>query len=197
MDWSTAQQQDEEQRLGRKRLHEVTWLTAHNAHANYADADSNPIADAVANQRLAIYDQLSIAGVRGLMLDMRWAQGAIKLVHGPVDYGLLEDVLLNEIVPFLESDLNSVITLDLQTLGDRDLLMNGLRNLLMSVDLAGFTDRIFRISDDLWTNHSNWPTLEELRSADQRVVIMSDSPIIQSAHVGIMWKFNITSEYLL
>lgn len=112
-----------------------------------------------------------------------------------MDYGLLSDVLLNEVVPFMDSNRNSVITLDLQTLGDQDLLMNGLRNLLASVNLTGFTDKIFRINDDKWSNHTNWPTLDELRSAGQRIIVLSDSQIIQSSHIGIMWKFNITSEF--
>ena len=104
----------------------------------------------------------------------------------------LDDIILNEIIPFLDEDADAIITIDLETLGDRELIMRKLREILQQT--VGFTDRIFRIEDERWSNHSEWPKIQELRDADQRVIIFSDNSIVHSSDYGIMLRSNIVME---
>ena len=98
----------------------------------------------------------------------------------------MEDILKYEIIPFLEEDTNAIITIDLQTLGDRALLMQELRIILANT--PRFTSRILRINDDRWANYKEWPTIQAMRDSDQRVIILSDSTIVKSHdNENIVW----------
>ena len=80
------------------------------------------------NQEYSIYKQLKEVGVRGLMLDIqRDANGVLILVHGLVQYSRLIDVIRYEIEPFLDEDPRAIVTIDLETLGDRAMLMHDRR----------------------------------------------------------------------
>ena len=126
-------------------------------------------------------------------MDIEYNQnGGINLVHGLIQFGSLEDILNYEIIPFLEEDTNAIITIDFETLGDRALLMQEFRIILANT--PRFKSRIFRINDDIWVNHNEWPTIQEMRDADQRVIILSDSTIVQSDELGIMLRNSITME---
>mmetsp|Transcript_7528 Transcript_7528/g.16393 ORF Transcript_7528/g.16393 Transcript_7528/m.16393 type:complete len:84 (+) Transcript_7528:156-407(+) len=59
---------------------------------------------------------------------------------------------------------------------------------------TGFTDRIFRLADDRWADHTEWPTIQEMRDADQRVVILSDNSIVSSKELGILERDDIVME---
>ena len=72
--------------------------------------------------------------------------------------------------------------------------MQELRILLQQKDNEGFTRRIFKMHDELWSNHTQWPTIQEMRAADQRIIILSDSPIVQSDELGIMLRGDIVME---
>ena len=127
------------------------------------------------------------------MLDIQHVDGGIMLAHGLVEYSWLDDIINYEIIPFLEEDKDAIITLDVETLGDREMLMRELRVLLQQT--PGFTSRIFRIADDNWKNHTDeWPTVQEMRDADQRVVIFSDDMIVQSEELGIMLRSEVVTE---
>jgi len=179
--------------LASLHFNNVTWVTSHNAHANNFLAGENIVKHAATNQEFSIYKQLKEVGVRGLMLDIQYKLGdGLKLVHGHVDYSWLDDTINGEIAPFLDEDPNSIITIDFQTLGDRDLIMKELRVILQQAH--GFTNRIFRLADDQWRNHSEWPTIQEMRDADQRIIILSDSKLVQSEALGIMLRRDIVME---
>ncbi|KAL7540701.1 hypothetical protein ACHAXR_010513, partial [Thalassiosira sp. AJA248-18] len=103
----------------------------------------------------------------------------------------LDDVINYEITPFLNENKDAIITIDLETLGDREFIMRDLRVILAQA--TGFTSRIFRLTDERWTHHTQWPTIQEMRDADQRVLILSDSTIVQSKDLGIMLRGDIVS----
>ena len=174
-------------------FHNVTWVSSHNSNANNFAAGDNAWMRLATNQKYSIYEQLKKVGVRGLMMDLEYNQnGGINLVHGLIEFGSLEDILNYEIIPFLEEDTNAIITIDFETLGDRALLMQEFRIILANT--KRFASRIFRINDDRWANHNEWPTIQEMRDADQRVIILSDSTIVQSDELGIMLRNSITME---
>ena len=183
----------DERHISHLPFHSVTWVSSHNAHANTFAAGDNALMRLATNQKYSIYEQLKKVGVRGLMMDIEYNQnGGINLVHGLIEFGSLEDILNYEIIPFLEEDTNAIITIDFETLGDRALLMQELRIILANT--PRFTSRIFRINDNRWANHNEWPTIQEMRDADQRVIILSDSTIVQSDELGIMLRNSITME---
>jgi len=70
--------------------------------------------------------------------------------------------------------------------------MQELRLILQKI--PRFTNRIFRLADDRWKDHSEWPTVQEMRDADQRVVILSDNNLVQSKELGIMLREDIVME---
>ena len=69
-----------------------------------------------------------------------------------------------------------------------------LRNILRSYETALFNSRIFRMVDERWQNHTEWPTIQEMRDADQRVIILSDNDAVQSEELGIMLRDDIVME---
>ena len=183
----------DESQISHLPFHKVTWLSSHNSHANDFAAGDNTLMRLATNQKYSIYEQLKLVGVRGLMMDIEYNQnGGINLVHGLVEFASLEDILNYEIIPFLEEDINAIITIDFETLGDRALLMQELRIILANT--PRFTSRIFRINDDRWANYKEWPTIQAMRDSDQRVIILSDSTIVQSHDLGIMLRNSITME---
>jgi len=182
----------EEEKLGNFHFNNVTWITSHNAHANKFAAGDNIVRQMATNQEYSTYRQLKEVGVRGLMLDLQYKDGGIKLVHGLVEYAFLGDIINHEIIPFLEEDRNAIITVDVETLGDREQIMRELRILLAQT--TGFTSRIFRLADERWAMKSEWPTIKEMRDADQRVVVLSDNSIVTSEELGIMLRKDIVME---
>ncbi len=143
------------------------------------------------NQEYSIYKQLKEFYVRGLMLDIQYFDGGIRLVHGFVTYSWLKDIILYEITPFLNEDSKAIITIDLETLGNRELIMRELRILLYQT--PDFTRRIFNIYDARWDDYE-WPTVQQMIDADQRIIILSDNALVQSKELGIMLRANIMME---
>ena len=126
---------------------DVTWVSSHNSHANKFASAENVLRQIASNQEYSVYEQLS-RGVRALMLDIEYRNGALYCVHSFVEFSLLRDLVLNEIVPFLDEDEQSIITIDFETTGDVELIRSELRILLEQVpELAR---RIFRVNDRLW-----------------------------------------------
>lgn len=190
----TVTHRDNEAALGPMHFNNVTWISSHNAHANNFAAGDNILKKLSSNQEMSIYKQLKYIGVRGLMLDIECdiSDDEIRMVHGVVDFGSLQDLIANEISPFLDEDPEAIITIDLETLGDRELLMQKLR-ILFAQELS-FARRMFKISSEKWANHNQWPTIQEMRDADQRIIILSDSTIVQSEELGIMVRGDIVIE---
>lgn len=181
-----------ESKLGSMHLNEVTFVTAHNAHANSYASGENIAKQIATNQKYSVYHQLKYTGVRGLMLDIEYdgVDSDIRLVHGNFDFNSLSDVIAKEIVPFLEEDTDAIITIDLETRGDREILREQLKFILDRH--PEFARRIFRITDPRWLGLKEWPMLRHMRKADQRVVILCDSHEVRSEELGIMWRNDIT-----
>ncbi|KAL9188833.1 hypothetical protein ACHAXT_007211 [Thalassiosira profunda] len=191
----SAHEARDELSIGHLHFNNVTWLASHNAHANRFSAGDNAVSRLATNQEYSIYRQLKEVGVRGLMLDLEYDIGSneIRLVHGFIAFSTLRDTIRYEIDPFLDEDPDAILTLDLETMGnndDRALVMKELRRLLR--ELPSFTSKIFRLTDDRWANHTEWPTIQEMRDADQRVIVFSDSTIVQSNDLGIMLRGDIS-----
>ena len=180
--------------IGTLRFNEATFVTAHNAHANTYAAGDNMAKQLATNQQYSIYRLLKYVGVRGLMLDIEYdfIDNAIRLIHGSVDFNSFEAVLVHEIIPFLDEDLDAVITIDLESKGDIEMLREGLYTIFH--DNPTFADRIFRILDPRWKNHKEWPLINELRKANQRILILADNRNLQSEELGIMWRNDLVIE---
>ena len=54
--------------------------------------------------------------------------------------------------------------------------------------------RIFRVNDKHWENHTEWPTIAQMREADQRVLILVDNSVVASNDMGIHYRYNVTME---
>ena len=184
----------ETRNFGPLHFNEVTFITAHNAHANNFAAGDNLAKMLATNQQYSIYHLLKHVGVRGLMLDIEYDSwdSTIRLVHGGVDFNSFEDVLIYEINQFLNENLDAVITIDLETKGDLEMMREKLE--LIFENNPQFAARVFRMSDSRWRRHKEWPLIQEMRDADQRVVILCDSSILRTEKLGILWRRDIVIE---
>jgi hypothetical protein len=172
-------------------FHEITFVTAHNAHANTFAAGDNVVKQLATNQKYSIYQLLKHVGVRGLMLDIEFDafDSTIRLVHGSVDFNSFEAVLAREVVPFLDEDPDAIITIDLETKGDRSKLRDELKSLFHNN--PSFAERVFRINHPMWKGYKEWPTALEMRQANQRVIILVDSYVLESDDLGIIWRNDV------
>lgn len=183
----------EEHAISNLHFNEVTFISAHNAGSNNFVAGDNIELKLATNQEYSIYKQLKYVGVvRGLMLDIEYKNEGLMLVHGLVEFSDFESIINHEIIPFLEEDPDAIITIDLETLGDRGMIMKRLRTIL--ANSPGLTSRIFNINDERWDHHQEWPTIQEMRDANQRVIMLSDSSIVKSDQLGIMLRNSIVME---
>ena len=170
---------------GNLRLHEATFLTSHNAHANLAVAEG-VIEPLGTNQEDTILEQLAINGVRGLMLDIMLNEEEtepLRLVHGNsfimLDYGDMKTSLEENLIPFLEENKDTIISIFLETVNDndyitRDKILVELKNIFtnLSVDGVPLKNMTFKYDDEKWKEHSDWPTINERMAMDNRSVRM-------------------------
>mmetsp|Transcript_21641 Transcript_21641/g.44547 ORF Transcript_21641/g.44547 Transcript_21641/m.44547 type:complete len:886 (-) Transcript_21641:158-2815(-) len=171
-------------------FHETTFLASHNAHANRDEADNFLEALGI-NQENSIYKQLKDDGVRSLSLDLNVINDNLTLVHGPLDYGGLTSQLETHLVPFLEEETDAIVTLDFQTIdGQSEQVLEGLKAMLSTLTVNNITlaNMTFRYNDERWSTHSDWPTLAEIRSSNQRVFIFTDKSEIVDYDYGIVFK---------
>eukprot|EP00956_Cyclotella_meneghiniana_P017184 scaffold27748_cov70-Cyclotella_meneghiniana.AAC.3 len=190
--------------LAKLRLHETTVIASHNAHANRAAADSFFETLGI-NQEHSIYHQLSVDGVRALLLDIKLDDNELRMVHGPLDYGGFHTEMEKNLVPFLEENDDAIVMLYLQTIGDvntgddvavRAAILSKLQEafdvlIVKNVPLRQLT---FKYDDELWSNHDEWPTVEELRSANQRLIIVTDRSEFISTDYGFMHNRQVLRE---
>lgn len=140
-----------------KKYNEITTVMTHNAFNNEADDFSLP------NQTHGIAQQLN-DGVRGLMIDVYDIDGVISVYHSFEILGtepLSED--LGEIKDFLDNNPNEVISIIFESHVTALDIENELAN-------AGLTNYLYH-----QTLGEEWPTLQEMINADQRLVIFSES----------------------
>lgn len=137
------------------------WITAHNA-ANHGSL--------IPNQSIDIFRQLQ-RGVRGLMLDIYERDGRLVTCHADcASHGRkapLEDDL-RLVDSFLDTNPDAVVTLHLEDHNTRQAMQAFTRN------FPELFRRSFNPDDPQWAMHGTaWPTLRELITADQRLLITS------------------------
>lgn len=185
-------------------LHQTTVLASHNAHANRAAADSFFETLGI-NQENSIYHQLSADGVRALLLDIKLDNNELRLVHGPLDYGGFTSEMEKNLVPFLEENDDAIVMLYLQTIDDvntgddqamRAAILSKLQETfdLLRVKDVPLQQLTFKYDDGLWSKHDEWPTVEELHSANQRLLIVSDRSEFISKDYGFMHNHHVLRE---
>src|ERR1700744_3864831 len=134
-----------------------TWLTTHNSF-NYLLAP-------VPNQTNRIPTQLN-DGVRGLMLDFHESGGRVYICHGICLAGelTLERTFNEQIMPFLQSHPNAILTVHVEDLTSRSALHEALNGV---PGLARIT-----FDPKRW-NTPDWPTPRQMIDAGQRLLIFN------------------------
>jgi chitinase len=136
---------------------QYSWVTTHNAFT------SNGL---VPNQSQTIETQLA-DGVRGLMLDLHYAYGRVRLCHkvcSSADSVAFADLLNDTLLPFLDNHPDAIVSLHLE---DETTLAQLTAELALAPGLA---DRTF--NPDAWSTPT-WPTYRQLRESGQRLLIFS------------------------
>lgn len=136
---------------------QYSWVTTHNAFT------SNGL---IPNQSQTIDVQLA-EGVRGLMLDLHFSQGRVRLCHKVCtgeDSATLADLLNDSILPFLDKDTEAIVSLHLEDTTTFEQLSD---ELALVPRLAGRT-----FDPQAWETPS-WPTYRQLRDSGERLLIFS------------------------
>ncbi|HEY4145152.1 hypothetical protein [Pinirhizobacter sp.] len=133
-----------------------SWVTTHNAFT------SNGL---IPNQSQTIDEQLA-GGVRGLMLDLHYDQGRVRLCHKTCrgQSRTFADFANTTLLPFLEKEPDAIVTLHLEDFTSRTQLMAELEK---APGLVGKTFDPYS-----WTS-SGWPTYEAIVRSGQRILIFS------------------------
>ena len=155
---------------GQRTLDQVTFLTTHNAYANGVDGGfAPPFVNLFPNQARGITQQLT-DGVRGFMLDIHQTGDGAILCHNSctlVSKPVALWVDLQRIVDFLNTNRTEFVTVFLEDYVSADVLraelarVNGLQNVLYRPDQTG-------------VRQNGWPTMADLRSRNQRLLIFTD-----------------------
>ncbi len=139
-----------------KRYNEVAYLTTHNAYNSTENGFTLP------NHNYNITSQLNF-GVRGLMIDVYYNAGINLVYHGFPFLGTepLTDVL-TEIRLFLDANPNEIVTIILEcyvssNAYEQDMITSGLLPYVYT------------------HTGGQWPTLQEMINANERLVILSDA----------------------
>ncbi|MCS4229945.1 hypothetical protein EDF77_3207 [Stenotrophomonas maltophilia] len=144
-----------------KRLDEIVMVMAHNAF-NHAGV--------LPNQRLTIQQQLD-RGVRGFMLDVHKKSGELYVCHGTCNPAISRVAPLSRdletIQRFLDTHPSAVIAIHLEPYIEKADLER-LRD--QRPDLFKHT---FNPRSPSWQAHKNWPTIKELQSSNQRLLLIS------------------------
>lgn len=160
-----------------KRYDEVTWISAHNAHA--AD-DLTSIDGISANQTERMDILIKKFGVRSLLIDIVYKKddGKIMLTHGTggvftEDHtGEFVERMKKEVLPFLKKNPSAILTFDIEV-PDADRLTKAQFKAAMD-KMPEIKKMLFNPTDTKWENHKNWPTLRELIKANQRIIMFID-----------------------
>lgn len=154
-----------------KPLNEVTFPATHNANA----AKEYGYSEFTANQSYGITQQLN-DGIRGFLLDVMYYQGETALCHGLCDLGVTDHVdTLKEFEVFLKDNPNEVLVFlyqDSISMSDleQDLIQSGLFPMVYS-----------------WDQASPWPTLQQLITDNQRLVITTEHGTPPPEWVHHLW----------
>lgn len=144
-------------------------------------------------------------GVRALLLDIKLNNHELRLVHESLDFGAFVDEMESNLVPFLEEDETSVVSLYLQTVGDtntgddeavRAEMLDKLKDAfeLLTVKGLPLKELTFKYNDEAWSEHDDWPTISELVSSNQRLFVFSDRSEFISSTYGFMFNQQVLRE---
>lgn len=140
-----------------RRFDEYSWVTTHNAFTSEG---------VIPNQSQPIATQLA-EGVRGLMLDLHYDYGRVRLCHkvctNPSSVAFA-DLINDTLLPFLDDNPDAILTLHIEDFTSAAQL---------SAELAhapGLAGRTF--DPDTWDTPA-WPTYRQLRDSGQRVLVFS------------------------
>ncbi|MGW2207525.1 PI-PLC domain-containing protein [Streptomyces sp. NPDC001774] len=189
------------ERWGERRLDQASFLTTHNAFANYGDARW-----AAPNQEESIQGQLD-SGVRGLMLDTHWQEyqrgrcilslgsdcypSDVYLCHGKcanigavpgITYALPRQSFhgtMQTVVNFLNSHPQEVVTIFLEDYVDTDQFAQSLGK------VSGLSELVFR--PDAWgVRDHGWPKVADMVAANKRLLMIGNKS--DREHLGVMWE---------
>jgi len=149
---------------------EYTWVTAHNAHADLGKVSAD-----LMNQRTDMYDQMKNQNVRGLMIDIRWDGEHVELTHAYDNAGIFWERMQKEVVRFLNENPLAVLWFDIEVTGGKDKLSRDQFERAMD-RIPDFTNKMF--NPTFWPDHNEWPTLRELITAGQRIIVVIDQGTI-------------------
>jgi len=160
---------------------------------------------AMANQYYGMYDQMKNYHVRGLMIDIIYADGRVELVHGfeekigdtPIaNYdtaGIFWERMQNEVVRFLNEDPLAVLWFDVEVTSGR---LNS-RQFESAMDrIPDFTDKMFNPKSNIWSDHDEWPTKRELINSGQRIIMVVDHQSIAGEYkkFTVLWRNDVVAE---
>ena len=155
-----------------------------------------------------LHKQLTVDGVRGLMLDIMLNDDEdeiLRLIHGnsfiTLDYGGMRSTLDKSLVPFLQDNKDAIISIFFQTEDDNDQtirsrILDELHDIFDTLTVEGtpLTDMTFKYDDDMWKNHAEWPTLDEIRQSNQRIFVFSDQSEHRDTKYGFMYREDAMQE---
>lgn len=136
---------------------QLSWVTTHNAYEKI-------------NQNLKELPQQLNDGVRGLMLDLYHddkysARDALRVCHKNTCYGSFSNQLGNEILPFLNTHKNEIVTLFLESYITRDQLQKFFNNFPQLANITFNPDNF---------PASAWPTREIMVQRNNRLILFTD-----------------------
>ncbi|MCX4502059.1 FG-GAP-like repeat-containing protein [Streptomyces anulatus] len=148
------------------KFDQVTQLTAHNAFQNTED---DPIRDIAPNQPHSIQAQLEF-GVRGLMLDIKHDDGAVRLCHGGkcgIGHQTLPEALTT-VTAFLKQRTDQIVTLFLED-------YTTAAQLKESLDTVPDVAALLFDPEKEGVRSKGWPKVSQMVAENKRLIIITDS----------------------
>ncbi len=171
---------------GDLRFNEHTMIMSHNSAANKDAADGDFFKLFGVDQEDSIDEQLTINGVRGLSLDITIDSSdlsKLRLVHNPFDYGDFETEMQKNLVRFLEENEEAVVAINFEVVDEgqaamRPTILANLKNTFSNLSVHGVSlaDMTFKYDSEIWADHDEWPTLNEMRSSAQLIDLSCAAP---------------------
>ena len=131
------------------------------------------------NQDLSISEQLA-RGVRGLMLDTY--NNPVQLCHPKSDCQTTLVAALNTVAAFLAANADAVITIHFEDYANRTAMQNAF-NAVPTLKNFVFNP-VGR-----WGGRSQWPTLQEMVNANQRLILITQKPENAGVYASNVYMF--------
>ena len=190
---------------GELRFHEHTMIMSHNSAANKDVANGDWLLLFGVDQEGSIYEQLTTNGVRGLSLDIKLDssdRSKLRLVHNPLDYGDFQTEMQTHLVRFLEEYEEAIVAINFEVVIDdnpsevRPIILRNLKRIFSELYVNGvpLANLTFKYDSELWANHDEWPTLNEMRLSGQRLVVFHDRSELRSTEYGFIFRGDIMKE---